>query len=245
VLLLNESVSIIKKESPFLDYIASLHLPTVIEDFDRNKAIKEVFTESCMRKMTVFWIYPFQISGDLLGFICVFRLSDYQLKDLQFDNFRSLSDVILTHYWSSRLIEYQYTNYIDVIVPVFNRISKELNNASKLSIPLTIVLFTIKNLKRYYIIQGFNKTKELIDKVEDIIRNRLSEGDFTAKIDRHKFLIVLPGKNKKFAVPFANALKNEIVQQFSQKELQLLVTFLMAEYPEDGNDMYSLLDAID
>jgi len=245
VLLLNESVSIIKKESPFLDYIASLHLPTVIEDFDRNKAIKEVFTESCMRKMTVFWIYPFQISGDLLGFVCVFRLSDYQLKDLQFDNFRSLSDVILTHYWSSRLIEYQYTNYIDVIAPVFNRISKELNNASKLSIPLTIVLFTIKNLKRYYIIQGFNKTKELIDKVEDIIHNRLSEGDFTAKIDRHKFLIVLPGKNKKFAVPFANALKNEIVQQFSQKELQLLVTFLMAEYPEDGNDMYSLLDAID
>ena len=84
-----------------------------------------------------------------------------------------------------------------------------------------------------------------MNNAETIITNRLSDGDFASKIDRNKFLIVLVGKNKKFAVPFANALKNEIVQQFSDKELQLLVTFLMAEYPVDGSDLYSLLDAID
>ncbi|HON89918.1 MAG TPA: diguanylate cyclase, partial [Spirochaetales bacterium] len=122
---------------------------------------------------------------------------------------------------------------------------KELANVTRLTIPLTIILFTIKNLKRYYTIQGLEKTQELMNKIEAVIISRLSDGDFTARIDRNKFLIVLPGKNKKFAVPFANAIKNEMVQQFSDKELQLLVTFLMAEYPEDGTDVYSLLDAID
>jgi hypothetical protein len=58
-------------------------------------------------------------------------------------------------------------------------------------------------------------------------------------------LIVLPGKNKKYAVPLANTVRNEIIQYFKQKEVQLLVTFLSSEFPEDGDDLYTLLDIID
>lgn len=195
--------------------------------------------------MTLFWVNPFKVGNELLGFFCVFRLRDYQRKEIQFERFRVMADVLLNHYLSLQLIESQYANYIDIIVPVFNRINKELDNVRRLTIPLTIILFTIKNLKRYYAVQGIEKTQELISKIETVVISRLSDGDFTAKIDRNKFLIVLPGKSKKFAVPFANALKNEIVQQFSDRELQLLVTFLMAEYPEDGSDLFALLDAID
>ncbi len=245
ILLLKDSANSIKSDAAFIDYIASFNAAADIEDFDRNRAIREVFSESSIRKMTLFWINPFKVGDELLGFFCVFRLRDYQRREIQFERFKVMTDVLLSHYLILQLVKSQYTNYSDIILPVFNRIDKELAHVTRLTIPLTIILFTIKNLKRYYTIQGLKKTQELMNKIEAIIISRLSDGDFTARIDRNKFLIVLPGKNKKFAIPFANALKNEMVQQFSDKELQLLVTFLMAEYPEDGTDVYSLLDAID
>ncbi|MGQ9842179.1 MAG: diguanylate cyclase domain-containing protein [Spirochaetota bacterium] len=245
ILLLKDTANSIMSDTAFIDYISALHSASNIEDFDRNRAIREIFSESTIHKMTLYWINPYNVGDDLLGFFCVFRLRDYQRREIQFERFKVLTDVLLSHYLSLQLIESQYVNYIDVTLPVFNRIDKELANVTRLTIPLTIVLFTIKNLKRYHAVQGIEKTQQLMNKIEAIIISRLSDGDFTARIDRNKFLIVLPGKNKKFAVPFANALKNEMVQQFSDKELQLLVTFLMAEYPEDGSDVYSLLDSID
>ncbi len=245
ILLLKDLANSINSDSAFVDYIKSFNSATDIEEFDRNKAVRGIFPESNIRKMTLFWVNPFKVGDELLGFFCVYRLRDYQHKEIQFERFKVITDILLSHYFMHELIESQYVNYIDIILPVFNRITKELSHASRLTIPLTVILFTIKNLKRYYTVQGLEKTRELIGKIEAIIVSRLSDGDFTARIDRNKFLIVLPGKNKKFAVPFANALKNEMVQQFSDRELQLLITFLMAEYPEDGTDIYSLLDAID
>ena len=56
---------------------------------------------------------------------------------------------------------------------------------------------------------------------------------------------MLPGKNKKFAVPLANTIRNEITVQFKKKEMQLMLVYLSAEFPEDGEDLYSLLDAIE
>lgn len=245
ILLLKDTANSITSDTAFIDYISALHSASNIEDFDRHRAIREIFSESTIRKMTLCWINPYKVADELLGFFCVFRLRDYQRREIQFERFKVATDVLLSHYLSLQLIESQYVNSIDVTLPVFNRIDKELANVTRLTIPLTIILFTIKNLKRYYAVQGIDKTHQLMNKIEAIIISRLSDGDFTARIDRNKFLIVLPGKNKKFAVPFANALKNEMVQQFSDKELQLLVTFLMAEYPEDGRDVYSLLDSID
>jgi hypothetical protein len=64
-------------------------------------------------------------------------------------------------------------------------------------------------------------------------------------MDRSKILLVLPGKNKKFAVPLANAVRNEIAQSVTNREMQLMLVYLTAEYPEDGEDLYTLLDSIE
>ena len=85
----------------------------------------------------------------------------------------------------------------------------------------------------------------MVESIEEVIKGRLSTHDFSARVDRNKVLVVLPGNNKKYAVPLANAIKNEILQGFKKKEMQLLITFLTAEYPVDGEDLYSLLDSID
>ncbi len=78
-----------------------------------------------------------------------------------------------------------------------------------------------------------------------MIAARLSDSDFAVRFDRNKFILVLPGKNKKFAIPLANSVRNEITQSIKKKEMQLMLVYLTAEYPEDGGELYGLLDSIE
>jgi diguanylate cyclase (GGDEF)-like protein len=135
--------------------------------------------------------------------------------------------------------------YIDNIGKLFKRINSELENAKRLSIPLSLIIFSIKNYKRYGNLFGYAKAKELINNFAELIKSRLSETDFSARYDRNKILIVFPGKDKKFSEPFANTIRNEFMNKFRKNEMQLLLTFLLAEYPKDGNDLLSLVDSID
>jgi hypothetical protein len=73
----------------------------------------------------------------------------------------------------------------------------------------------------------------------------MSDTDFSMRYDRHKILIVLPGKDKKFADSMSNTIRNEFLSRFKKSEMQILVTFVISEYPEDGDSILSLIDAVD
>ena len=108
-----------------------------------------------------------------------------------------------------------------------------------------IIVFSIKNFKRYENIFGSEKSGELINNFSQLIISRLSETDFSVRYDRNKILVLLPGKDKKFGSVFANTIRNELMQKFKINEMQLLVTFLLSESPLDGNDLSSFTDNID
>ncbi len=235
----------INKNSSFSSLVADISDSTVIDEFDRMKSIKDAFGDNRIKKMTLFWLFPMKIGENLVGFMVVFKLHDYSDKDKIFKRISATSNLLMLNYLGMESQEHRFDQYIDVVIPVYKRIESEINNASKLKIPVTIILFSIKNFKRYMNAFGNQKTDELLRYLESTIMQRLSDTDFTVRIDRNKFLLVLPGKNKKYAVPLANTIRNEMVQNFSTRELQLLITFLMAEFPEDGDNLYSLLDAID
>ncbi len=156
-----------------------------------------------------------------------------------------LTQVIFSYTMNLKMLDAGENRYVDYIEGVLRRMERELENAKNLRIPLTVILFSIKNFKRYYALYGREESRKIIDLLEEIIRSRLSDPDFSVRFDRNKLLIILPGKNKKYAVPLANTIRNEIIQHFKKKEMQLLVTFLTSEYPEDGEDLHTLLDVID
>lgn len=133
---------------------------------------------------------------------------------------------------------------MDTIERVFHRVNDEIRHARDLSIPVTLVLISIKNYKRYQALFGNEKVKSMFIHFEKFSRSRLGERDFSVRFDRNRILLVLPGKDKKYAVPLANAICNELIQSFSTRDVQLLVTFLTAEYPIDGKDAYGLVDAV-
>ena len=76
---------------------------------------------------------------------------------------------------------------------------------------MTLVHFSIKNFKRFHNLYGAEESRELY-----LAANRLSFHACQIQIfpsgSISKFMLVLPGKNKKFAIPLANSIRNEITQ---------------------------------
>ncbi len=244
-LTLRESNFSLKYNSSCIRYILELGDSVRVSDFSRVSEINEAFGEKLLRKMSHFWIYPFKIGVDLIGFLAVFRIDNAEEEDVIDKKLSRLSKILIPYILSIQRFDTREKRYIDSIEVILRRVERELDNAKNLKIPLTILLFSIKNFKRYYSLFGHDEARRLIESIEETIMDRLSTHDFSARMDRHKVLVILPGKNKKYAVPLANAIRNEILKGFKKKEMQLLVTFLTAEYPVDGGNLYSLLDSID
>ncbi|MDY6935870.1 MAG: diguanylate cyclase [Spirochaetota bacterium] len=245
LLSLNESNFRIKGDNPFIEYVQKIRHNERLKDFDRLKDIHNLFGESRLKKMSILWIYPFKIGIHLIGFITIFDILDKN-RDCEIEKKLSRFSKIIFHYiLNIRSYDIHESMYVDNVEILLKRINQELQKAKDLQIPLTLVLFSIKNFKRYHNVFGYNEAKKMIDSLIEVIKSRLGEDDFSVRLARHKILIVLPGKDKKYAIPFANVIRNEITKGFKKKEMQLLITFLTSEYPEDGDDLYTLLDCID
>jgi len=242
---LKEDKFYLRRNNRFIRFAADSEGSTAIADFRNSQVLGESFTDSQINKMSMFHLYPAKIGNKLMGFICLFRTAaGTDMKEI--DNRLSRMAQNLFLYLNVLAgLDYRENRYVDNVEYIYSRINDEITNARDLSIPLTLVLFSIKNYKRYYNIYGYDEVRCILDRFEEIIRERLSDPDFSVRYDRHKILLILPGKDRKYAVPLASAIRNEVVHSFSRREIQLLITFLTAEFPEDGGDIYSLIDAVD
>lgn len=218
--------------------------PVMFNDFYRSKTLIEIFSDRQLKSMTMNEIFIFKLGGNTLGFIMLFDVAESAHIDTVHARIMKFTDFIFPYITIIRGIEYRRGTYIDTIEGVFNRVDDEIRNARDLNIPVTLVLLSIKNYKRFHAFFGHEKARNMFTYFEKFIRTRLSDRDFSVRFDRHKILIVLPGKDKKFAVPLANTVCNEMTHAYSTRDVQLLVTFLTAEFPLDGKDAYSLVDAI-
>lgn len=124
-------------------------------------------------------------------------------------------------------------------------IQKELENCAALKIPLTLLMLSVKNYKRIFNRTGVEGITGLFNNIEKIISGRISDGDTFIRFDRSKILFILPGKDRKFAVPFANSLKNEVQTLRTDSETLPLVTFLSSQYPDDGESVLSLMEPLE
>ena len=231
--------------NPFADRLNEAKREVFFDSARDCEYISDAFEESIISGMSVAWLFPFITGDSLRGFTAVFDIDDpMNISDIQFQ-IKRITRIVFEHLYAVKNLELSDTRYVDSIEPVLRRIQSSLENAGNLKIPLTLVMFSIKNFKRYFALYGENDAKRLLDACDRIISERLADTDYAVRFDRNKILLVLPGKNKKFAVPLANTIRNEITVQFKKKEMQLMLVYLSAEFPEDGEDLYSLLDAIE
>lgn len=234
----------IASTSTLIQEITHAESPIIFNEVNRSKPLVEIFTGAQLKGMPILDMFTFKLGGEMLGFIMVFDIDETANLETVHARLVKFTDFIFPYVAIVREIEYGRGSYVDTIEGLFNRVNDEIRNARDLNIPVSLVLLSVKNYKRFHSLYGHDKVKGMFNYFEKFIRSRLSERDFSVRYDRHKILIVLPGKDKKYAVPLANTICNELSRSFGGREAQLLITFLTAEYPADGKDAYGLVDAV-
>ncbi len=230
-------------ETAFISEIIKIGGRRQYADLRQTKAAASVFPDALLSRIEMLTVFPHMAEGELIGFTVVFNAERPNGESLGGDAAQVCGFVFPYLYLMHDLSNRRGT-YTDSIERTVKRIGAEISYARDLGIPVTLVAITIKNFKRYQGVYGDKKVREMFRHVEEYISARLSDRDFSVRYDRNKVLIVLSGKDKKYAVPLANAVCNELVNNYSTNEAQLLVTFLAAEYPLDGKDTSALIDAV-
>ncbi|TAL39432.1 MAG: diguanylate cyclase [Spirochaetes bacterium] len=232
-------------DHPLVPYLLEMKEGSRISAFQDITVIRNSFTEPMLRKMSQFWVFPYKSGGNLLGFMTVFHMEEKEYPQGLHLHLDRLSKLLISYTINMRSLGTGDAGFVDTIDPVIRRLQKSFNGTKDLGIPFTLVMLSIKNFKRYHSLYGNEDANALIERCEKTISSRLSDSDYAVRVERNKILIVLPGKNKKFAITLANTIRNEIGQLFHRKEMQLMLMYLTAEYPEDGEDVFALLDAIE
>ncbi len=241
----SDSGFIIKNDNRLISFLTKKNASIIIDNFTDSAVMGETFGLARLEKMEQFVAYPFIIVGELTGFIAIFKINPaIELSEIDV-RIRKISKFLFAYTNGIFQLDKERNLYHDLTLDIYTRIEKEIRKADELDMPMTLLLFSVKNYKRFYDRFGQIETGLLFSKIEKVIKSRLSPGDFSAKIDRHKFIVVFPGKDRKFAATFSSIVKNEIVNDYGSHDFKLLISFIVAEYPGDGNDLYSLLDVLD
>lgn len=235
----------ISRKSPFIEMLANSLDGINIEECRKHDSVRSAFPDISVIRMQMIIAYPVKSAGELIGFLSIFALDDHGKMTGSVELTKRASRALVTALFLRRRLSHPAQKYNDTIDSAFHRIIAALENSKALNIPFTLVVFSIKNFKRYLSQYGHEEGMMLLHNMKKIIVSRLADTDFAVRLDRHKVLVALPGKNKKYAIPMANAIRNELVQNFRKKEMQLMFVYIAAEYPEDGDDIHSLLHDID
>lgn len=242
---LTESQRAIDVKNGLVQFIARAAGPVDMEDYASTDAVAEIFSRAEIKRMSMLRIFPFRLGDSFVGFLVVFHLTSEAKREALDSRLDRITDIFYPFAIGLDSVRYTKQKYVDTVERTLSRIEEEIRKVKKIGIPLTLVELSIKNFKRHYTQYGIQKSRELMAGIESLVKTKLSDADFSVRHDRNKVLIVLPGKSRDFAVPLSNALKNEIIHSFSTREVQLLVTFLAAEYPKDGDNVYALIDTIE
>ena len=210
---------------------------------ESDELLVNCFGKDIVKLMTQFKAYPYILCGKIEGFICIFKQS--QKSSLIEDRIIKTSKFLIGVVISILEAESAKSKFVDDFEIIHKRISDDILKCETLSIPLCLVLCSIKNHKSFFTSLGYEKTKTVLKNLEKIIEVRLSDGDYSIRYARNKFLIVLPGKDKQYGVHLSNILKNKFQKVSEDSSFELTLSFLTAEYPRDGATLYYLLDKIE
>jgi GGDEF domain-containing protein len=217
----------------------------MLEHFAKSVVVIDTFGKGRVAGMEYFVACPFIISGNLLGFVTIFKInpavniSDIDIRIQKINRF--LFPYLDNIYEADRSLN----RYNDLTAGLYSKIKKDIRHVHDLNIPMSLVMFTIKNYKAFYERFGWIDLEKLFNYTAELIQSKLNTGDFSAKIDRNRFIVVLPGKDKRYSIMLSNLIKNDIVNRYSEGDFKLLITSLVSVYPDDGADLFSILEFLE
>ncbi len=235
----------IKRNNRLATFLINKKSSIILENFNESSVIIDTFGRNRIIKMELFIAYPFIISGKLSGFITIFKINPaVDIIDIDI-RIQKINRFLFPYLHRIYELDPEMCKYNDLTAMFYDRIEPEIKHAQELNIPLSLVLITIKNYKRFYDRFGKIELEKLTQIISEIIKSKIYAGDFSARIDRNKFLIVLPGKEKRYSIMLSNSIKNEIIEKYNMSDFSLLITSLISVFPDDGKDLFSILDILE
>jgi GGDEF domain-containing protein len=217
----------------------------MLEDFVKSIVVADTFGKNRVAGMEYFIACPFIIFGNLLGFITIFKInSDVDISDIDI-RIQRINSFILPYLDNIYEADRSLNRFNDLTAGLFDRIKAEIEHAHGLNINLSLMLLTIKNYKAFHERFGGVELEKLFNYTAEIIESKLNAGDFSVKIDRNRFMVTLPGKDKRYSIMLANLIKNDVVNKYSTSDFKLLMTSLTSVYPDDGTDLFSILEVLE
>lgn len=235
----------IKGDNRLVTFLVNNKSSIILENFSESNVIIDTFGRTRVSKMDYFIAYPFIISGKLSGFMTFFRINPaVDIIDIDI-RAQKINRFIFPYIYRIFDLDPEQNRYNDLTASFYDRVDRELKHAAEMNIPLSLILISIKNYKRFHDRFGKIELDKLLSTSGKIIKSKLGEGDFASRIDRSKFLLVLPGKDKRYSIIIANSIKNEIVDNYNMTDFKLLVSTLQSVFPDDGKDLFSILEVLE
>ena len=241
----NNSGFKIKRDNRLVNFLINKNASIMIDDFIKSVVVMDTFGKNRVVNMELFITCPFIISGNLLGFVTIFKIDpDVEISDIDI-RIQKINRFLFSYLENIYEADRSLNKYNDLTAGLYNKIKGDIQHAHSLNIPVSLLLITVKNYKGFYEKFGVPELEKLFSYIAEIIGSKLSAGDFMAKIDRNRFIVVLPGKDKRYSVMLANLVKNDVVNKYSTNDFKLLITSLISVYPDDGTDLFSILEVLE
>jgi len=235
----------IKKDNRLVNFLLNKRASIMLEDFVKSVVVIDTFGKSRVAGMNYFIACPFIIFGNLLGFITIFKINpEVNISDIDI-RIQRINGFLLPYLDNIYEADRSLNRYNDLTAGLFSRIKSEIEHAHGLNIYFSLLVLTIKNYKAFHERFGVVELEKLFKYMAEIIDSKLNAGDFSVKFDRNRFIIALPGKDKRYSIMLANLIKNDVVNKYSTSDFKLLMTSLTAVYPDDGTDLFSILEVLE
>jgi len=167
-----------------------------------------------------------------------------------------LENKILYHRLFSDYLVTQQEAVTDELTQLYNyrylmlELQRQTDRSRRAQSPFALIMFDIDYFKDYNDQNGHPAGDILLKQLSDLVRRNTRKTDTAARYGGEEFMIILPGLDKNGVVSIAKKLHSLIentsfAHQSGQPNGNLTISMGISTFPEDGNDLESLIKKVD
>jgi len=213
--------------------------PIVIDNYSESEVLIDIYGYDRISKMNDYLVYPFVFSGEIPGFIVINKVhSEVSIDDIDI-RMRKIIKFIFPYFNEFHLIEKRIINSEIISYDEYKLMDRRLSDCIKVDAPFSIVKLFFTNTGICKKDVGVETVFKWLKSAEKSISEKISGNDLFLKIGLDRYLLVLPGKDKKYISNMSAVLKKSI---FETTELNL--SYIAVTMGEDGEDVFDLIDQL-
>lgn len=127
-------------------------------------------------------------------------------------------------------------------------LDQELHRATRMPIPISLILCDIDNFKRFNDTYGHPVGDEVLKTVAGVLRNSVRKNDLAARYGGEEFALVLLNTSAKDAVRFANRVREMVAKsrvRFAGEFLGVTLSLGVATFPDHAQEKAPLIELAD